>query len=147
MDRFVRKKCQKKRKDVDYNFCESFFKNISLCMNGRLSKIRSVHTYVITRMVYFDRIYKVARFSKVYHYITQHFIKCVPKGGIFYCGLVETLKKIENFPLCSLLFGNFSNPSLPFFLYRVAARYVHSIVYVKVATTTSIQVPGAQYGN
>ena len=39
------------------NFCKSFFMNILLYMNGRLSKIRSVHTYLMTRTVYFDWIY------------------------------------------------------------------------------------------
>ena len=32
------------------NFCKSFFKNILLYMNGRLSKICSVHTYDIPRI-------------------------------------------------------------------------------------------------
>ena len=38
------------------NFYKSFFKNILLYMNGWLSKIRSVHTYVIPRTVYFGWI-------------------------------------------------------------------------------------------
>ena len=38
------------------NFHKSFFKNILLYMNGRLSKTRSVHKYVIPRTVYFDWI-------------------------------------------------------------------------------------------
>ena len=36
------------------NFCKSLFKNVLLYINSRLSKIRSVHTYVMTRTVYFD---------------------------------------------------------------------------------------------
>ena len=35
-------------------FYKIFFKNILFYMNGRSSKIRSVHTHVITRTVYFD---------------------------------------------------------------------------------------------
>ena len=38
------------------NFYKRFFKNVLLYMNGRLSKIRSIHTYVIPRTVYFDWI-------------------------------------------------------------------------------------------
>ena len=38
------------------SFYYSFFKTILLYMNGRLSIIRSVYTYVITQMVYFDWI-------------------------------------------------------------------------------------------
>ena len=37
-------------------FRNSFLKNVLLYMNGRLSKIRSVHTYVMSRAVYFDWI-------------------------------------------------------------------------------------------
>ena len=37
-------------------FYRTFFKNRLFYMNGRLSKICSVHTYVMTRKVYFDRI-------------------------------------------------------------------------------------------
>ena len=37
-------------------FYKSLFINILLHMNGRLSKIRSVHTYVVPRTVYFDWI-------------------------------------------------------------------------------------------
>ena len=40
------------------NFYKIFFKNILLYMNGRLSKIRSVHTYAISRTVYFGWICK-----------------------------------------------------------------------------------------
>ena len=36
------------------NFYKSFFKNILLYMNDRLSKIRSLHTYVMHRMFYFE---------------------------------------------------------------------------------------------
>ena len=36
------------------NIYKSFFKNILLRMNDWLSKIRSLHTYVIPRTVYFD---------------------------------------------------------------------------------------------
>ena len=42
IDQLGRKMCQKKRKDMDYMY-----------INGQLSKIRSVHTYVILRTVYF----------------------------------------------------------------------------------------------
>ena len=38
------------------NFYESFSKSILLYMNGQLSKIRLVHTYIIPRTVYFDWI-------------------------------------------------------------------------------------------
>ena len=38
------------------NLCKSLFKNIVLCMNGSLSKNRSVHSYVVPRTVYFDWI-------------------------------------------------------------------------------------------
>ena len=38
------------------NFYKIFFKNIFLYMNSQLSKIRSVHTYFMTRTVYFDWI-------------------------------------------------------------------------------------------
>ena len=34
-------------------FSKSFFKNILLCMQGRQSKIRSLHTYVMPRTIYF----------------------------------------------------------------------------------------------
>ena len=44
IDQFGRKRCQKKHKDVDYNF---LFQKYLLNMSSRLSKIRSVHTYVI----------------------------------------------------------------------------------------------------
>ena len=40
------------------SFCKSFFKNIALKMNGGLSKIRSVHTYVMRRTGYFGCICK-----------------------------------------------------------------------------------------
>ena len=45
IDQFGRKRCPKKSKDVDYKLYKSFFRNILLYMNVRLSKIRSVHTY------------------------------------------------------------------------------------------------------
>ena len=45
IDQFGRKRCQK-----------SFFKKKLLYINGRLSKSCLVHTYVITRTVYFDGI-------------------------------------------------------------------------------------------
>ena len=51
VDQFGRKTCQKKRKNVIHQL---LFKNILLYMNGRQSKIRSVHMYVITRTFYFD---------------------------------------------------------------------------------------------
>ena len=38
------------------NFSKSFFKHILLHMKGRMSKIRSLHTHVIPRTVYFDWI-------------------------------------------------------------------------------------------
>ena len=41
------------------NFCRSFSKNILFHINSRLSKIRSVHTYVIPRTVYFGWICSV----------------------------------------------------------------------------------------
>ena len=44
------------------NFYKSLFKNVLLYMNGRLSKIRSVHMYAMTQTVYFDcrcRFYKM----------------------------------------------------------------------------------------
>ena len=59
VDQFKRKKCQKKRKDVDYNLLEEFFIIVLLYMSSRLSKIRSdgsVHTYVMPRTVYFGWI-------------------------------------------------------------------------------------------
>ena len=40
------------------NFYQNFFKNTLLYMNGRPSKLRSVHTYVMPRTVYFDWICK-----------------------------------------------------------------------------------------
>ena len=43
IDRFGRKRCQKKRKCVDYKLLWEFKRNILLCMNSRRSKIRSVH--------------------------------------------------------------------------------------------------------
>ena len=49
IDQFGRKRCQKKRKDVDYKLFKIFFKNILVYMSSRLLKIRSVHS----RMVYF----------------------------------------------------------------------------------------------
>ena len=49
IDQFVRKRYQKKRKDVDYKFLKELFKNTLLFMNGRLSKIRSVHIICYTR--------------------------------------------------------------------------------------------------
>ena len=45
IDHFRHKRYQKKRKDVSYHFYKSFCNNILLYMNGRLSKIVSVHTY------------------------------------------------------------------------------------------------------
>ena len=49
--------CAKGRvKTLNRNFCRIFFKNILLYMNGWLSKIRSVHTYVMPRRVYFGWI-------------------------------------------------------------------------------------------
>ena len=39
------------------NFYKRFFKNILLYRNGGLAKIRSLHTYVIHRMFYFERYF------------------------------------------------------------------------------------------
>ena len=50
IDQFGRKRCQKKRKDLK----RFFLKNILFCM----SKIMSLHTYVILRTVYFGWICK-----------------------------------------------------------------------------------------
>ena len=44
------------RKDVDYKLLKIISKNILFYMSFRLSKIRSVHTYVIPRTVYFGWI-------------------------------------------------------------------------------------------
>ena len=50
----IEAKCAKRSvKMWTTNFYKSFFENILLYMNGRLSKIRSVHTYVMSRTVYF----------------------------------------------------------------------------------------------
>ena len=57
IDQFGHKMCQKKRKDVDYKLLQDFFKNIFLYMHCRLSKIRSVQTYVIPWTVYFGWIW------------------------------------------------------------------------------------------
>ena len=43
------------------NFYDSFFKNILLYMSGRLSKITSVHMYVMARTVYFGCICTLSR--------------------------------------------------------------------------------------
>ena len=55
-DQFGCKRCPKKHRDVNYKLLYEFFKISLFCLNGRLSKVRSVHTYVITRTVYFDWI-------------------------------------------------------------------------------------------
>ena len=49
IDQFGRKRCQKKRKDMNYctSFYKSFFKNMLLYINGRLSRFCSVHTYAL----------------------------------------------------------------------------------------------------
>ena len=52
-DQFGCKRCPKKHRDVNYKLLYEFFKISLFCLNGRLSKIRSVHTYVITRTVHF----------------------------------------------------------------------------------------------
>ena len=46
-DHFGRKRYQKSVNMWATNFYYSFFKNILSCMSGGLSKIRSVHTYVL----------------------------------------------------------------------------------------------------
>ena len=56
IDQFGLKRCQMKRKDVDYKLLLEFFKNVLLYISSRLSKIRSVHTYVMPRTVYFGWI-------------------------------------------------------------------------------------------
>ena len=40
------------KRSVEMFFYKSLFKNMLLCMNGRLSKLSSVHTYVMLRTVY-----------------------------------------------------------------------------------------------
>ena len=50
------------------NFYNSFSKNILLHMNGQLSKICSVHTYVIPRTVYFGWIFM----CMLYKWIEAH---------------------------------------------------------------------------
>ena len=56
INQFGRKRCQKSVKMRTRNFYKSFFKNVLLYMNGQLSKIPSVHMYVLPRTVYFDWI-------------------------------------------------------------------------------------------
>ena len=64
MDRFGRKRCQKKRKDVDYELQLEFFqKDILLRMNGAGGL--SLYTYVMHRMFYFEwyRQHECLKFS------------------------------------------------------------------------------------
>ena len=53
IDRFRCKRCQSKREDMDYKLIYDFFKDILLFTICGQSDIRSVHTYVMPRMVYF----------------------------------------------------------------------------------------------
>ena len=53
---FEAKGAKRRVKMWNTNFYKNFSKNILLYMNSRLSKIRSVHTYVMTRTVYFGWI-------------------------------------------------------------------------------------------
>ena len=54
IDQFGRKRCQKKRKDVGYKLIQEFFSKKNFC-TWTVSKIRSLHTYVMHRMFYFER--------------------------------------------------------------------------------------------
>ena len=54
----IRKRCQKNREYVDYQRLKEFFQTY-----GWLSKIRSVHTYVILRTVYFGWICSIINLS------------------------------------------------------------------------------------
>ena len=64
IDQFERKRWQKKRKDVSYHPQQEFFKNILFYMNGRLSKIRSVHTYGV-KLIHFFAGYCISRLLRI----------------------------------------------------------------------------------
>ena len=55
IERFGCERCQKKHKGWGYQLLWGFFKNILMYINWRQSKIRSLYTSVIHRMVYFER--------------------------------------------------------------------------------------------
>ena len=73
VDQVERKRCQKKQKDV------SFFKKKLLYMNVRVSKIRSVHTYVMTRTVYFDWICRYGDYRRRLEDLAWYWVN-VPMG-------------------------------------------------------------------
>ena len=54
LDRLYVKGAKRSMKMWTINFYQSFSINILLYMNGRLSKIRSVHKYIMHRMFYFE---------------------------------------------------------------------------------------------
>ena len=61
IDQFGRKRCQKKRKDVDYQLIKEFFQKYFvvhewLMVKNSFSTYNVLHTYVMTWTVYFDWI-------------------------------------------------------------------------------------------
>ena len=74
------------------NFCKSIYKNILLHMSSRLSKIRSVHTYVMPRTDYFGWICKLLKNSLLV--IGLEKILMINDFRLFNCQKVWISKKI-----------------------------------------------------
>ena len=67
---------------LHFTFVVRVFKNVLLCMNVRLSKIRLFHTYVMHRMFYFERYctYIFTQTDPFYHFRYQEYVKYANKA-------------------------------------------------------------------
>ena len=76
------------------NFYKSFSKNILLYMSSRLSKIRSLHMYVMIRTVYFGWIRAAAWLLLLILIFFQTFLKILCKSHVSKTCPIECLSEI-----------------------------------------------------
>ena len=114
------KRCQKKRKNGTIGFFNFFCKNSFLYMSSRLSKICSVHTYVMIRTVYFGWICLSGTLWDIFlQLLGSIFEELLDRKGIFQIGATiylilrktlifqrksQLLKKIRHFEKPARLF-------------------------------------------
>ena len=78
------------------NFCKSFFKNILLYINGRSSKIHSVHMYIMTWTVYFDCNCKLDNVSLSLYY--QNVLNVM----LPFVSVLLEIQDIKQFRICGM---------------------------------------------
>ena len=107
---FGRKRCQKKRKYVDYKLFKEISKNILLYMSSRLSKIHSVHTYAMPWTVYFGWICRSGTIWLTLDSVTR-FIASLYKENfkVFWIKLYHLLGELRNKLSYDFLFNLLAN--------------------------------------